>query len=72
MGDESGNRIYKIIRTSNIRAAPNRDAARVDIGAAGEQVSVLREAADGEWFQVKTKRGAIGFIFGELIEPDSE
>ena len=71
-GDESSDRIYKIVQTSNIRSAPHRDAARVDIGAAGEQVSVLREAADGKWFEVKTKRGATGFIFGELIEPDSE
>lgn len=65
----SGN--YKVIQTSNIRAEPNRDAARVDIGVVGENVSVLRKVPDDNWFEVETVRGVSGFIFGELIEPAS-
>ena len=69
--NENADSSYKIIQTSNIRAKPHRDATRVDIGLAGEEVSVLRKVADDNWFEVKTKRGVTGFIFGELIQPDS-
>ena len=68
---ESVDRAYEIVRTSNIRAEPHRDAARVDIGVAGEKVSVLRKVPDDNWFEVKTVRGVTGYIFGELIEPAS-
>lgn len=68
---ESANSTFKIIQTSNIRAEPHRDAARVDIGVVGENVSVLRKVPDDNWFEVKTVRGVSGFIFGELIEPAS-
>ncbi len=62
---------FKIIQTSNIRAEPHRDAARVDIGVVGESVSVLRKVPDDNWFEVETVRGVSGFIYGELIEPAS-
>lgn len=70
MEEESVERSYKIIQTSNIRSEPHRDAARVDIGLAGEAVSVLRKVDDDNWFEVTTKRGVTGFIFGELIQPE--
>ncbi|MGI9451233.1 MAG: SH3 domain-containing protein [Geminicoccaceae bacterium] len=62
---------YTIVQTSNIRAEPHRDADRVDIGVAGEKVSVLRKTPDDNWFEVETVRGITGYIFGELIEPAS-
>lgn len=68
---KNANSIFKVIQTSNIRAEPNRDAARVDIGVVGENVSVLRKVPDDNWFEVETVRGVSGYIFGELIEPAS-
>lgn len=62
---------YTIVQTSNIRAEPHRDAERVDIGVAGEVVSVLRKIPEDNWFEVETVRGITGYIFGELIEPAS-
>ena len=62
---------YEIIQTSNIRAKPHRDAERVDIGVAGEMVAVLRKLPDDNWFEVKTVRGVVGYIYGELIKPVS-
>ncbi len=60
---------YKIIQTSNIRAEPHREAARVDIGIAGEEISIVRKVPNVDWFEIKTKRGVNGFIFGELVQP---
>ena len=69
--NESAERAYRIVQTSNIRAEPHRDAERVDIGVAGEKVSVLRKIPDDNWFEIQTVRGITGYIFGELIEPAS-
>lgn len=65
--------IYKIVQPSNIRAQPRPDAKRVDFAVTGETVSVLRKVQTNEndWFEVRTKRGVTGFIFGELIQPSS-
>ena len=68
---EKAERAYMIVQTSNIRAEPHRDAERVDIGVAGEEVSVLRKVPEDNWFEVQTVRGITGYIFGELIEPAS-
>ncbi|MGI9434642.1 MAG: SH3 domain-containing protein [Geminicoccaceae bacterium] len=64
---------YKIVQPSNIRAEPRPDAKRVDFAVTGETVSVLRKVQtdENDWFEVRTKRGVIGFIFGELIQPSS-
>ena len=70
--NEPAKRTYEIVRTSNIRAEPRRDAARIDIGVAGEKVSILRKVPNVDWFEIKTKRGTTGFIFGELIQPNSD
>ena len=61
--------IYEILRPSNIRAEPRPDAERVDFGIAGDTVSVVRKVGDDNWFEVITKRGVSGFIFGDLIRP---
>ena len=60
---------YEILRPSNIRAEPRPDAERVDFGVAGDTVSVVRKVGDDNWFEVITKRGVSGFIFGDLIRP---
>lgn len=65
----TGQQAYEIVRTSNVRAEPRPDAERVDMALTGEIVSVLRKIDEDNWFEIETKRGVRGFIFGELIRP---
>lgn len=66
---ETGEQAYEIVQTSNVRAEPRPDAERVDIAITGETVSVIRKIDKDNWFEIETKRGVRGFIFGELIRP---
>jgi chromosome segregation ATPase len=68
-GQDADEQPYEIVRTSNVRSEPRPDSERVDIAIPGETVSVLRKIDADNWFEIETKRGVRGFIFGELIRP---
>ncbi|MGI9433979.1 MAG: SH3 domain-containing protein [Geminicoccaceae bacterium] len=62
---------YEALRASNVRAAPNPDAARVGFAKRGDVVTVIGKVNGRNWFEVETLDGIRGFIFGDLIRPSA-
>jgi len=58
---------YVVIRTANIRQEPSAKSKRVGELKQGSTVHVMGQVSGGNWYQVKSATGVMGFVFGDLL-----
>jgi len=58
----------KMTRSGNIRAEPNRNAARLTTLAAGTPVMVIGESGTAGWYRVKLDDGSTGYVADFLVQ----
>lgn len=55
----------------NLRSGPGNDYEVLNIIPVGEDVELIGKTADGEWILVRTQAGDKGWIYRELLQPES-
>jgi hypothetical protein len=59
---------YWVTTQTNLRAGPSTDFDRVGGLGAGTEITVTGKVRDKNWYRVALAGGAIGYIYGGLIE----
>ena len=62
--------IFVATKTSNVRAEPSIEAARVGRLTKGVSVTVLGKVADAEWYLVERDGERLGYVFAPLLAPE--
>ncbi|MFZ0791463.1 MAG: DUF4399 domain-containing protein [Chromatiaceae bacterium] len=61
---------YRVITSSNVRAAPTTNSQKIGYLKEGSSVQVTGSAAGGNWHQVRLSSGQMGFVFGSLLSSE--
>ncbi len=64
--------IYTAATNANIRAAPAAGAGRIGGLRQGEKITVLGRVVGKNWVMVSTQDERIGYIFGDLVRPNTQ
>jgi formylglycine-generating enzyme required for sulfatase activity/uncharacterized caspase-like protein len=59
---------YIVVRTANLRQEPSAKSKRLGELKKGSTVHVTGQVGGGNWYQVKSATGVMGFVFGDLLQ----
>lgn len=59
---------YIVLRTANIRQEPSDQSKRLGELKKGSTIHVTGQVSGGNWYQVKSVTGIMGFVFGDLLQ----
>ncbi|WP_282609187.1 caspase family protein [Pelagibius sp. Alg239-R121] len=64
--------VYVAAKNANIRSAPTAGAGRIGGLRRGDNITVLGRVVGKNWVMVSTQDERIGYIFGDLVQPQTE
>ena len=56
----------------NVRSGPGTDYGAVAALDSGEAAAIVAKNATGDWWQISLSNGAVGWVFGELVNTSGE